>query len=330
MYGCIDLENEGFSIKKTYCESFEGISSRILVTAPRSNKKTGHKILLYQDPLAFSAWRATSAPSAVIGRLESGIESLGWLSCEKTPDNREGVVLQFWGEYDKSRPVKEQVDKFYKELSYRIRQDILCTPETRVFDWMHPYHESGKIDVEMRIGRCGAGSEYEEKIFGRKMMMIPLMAGYDWAIERELSYRLGGVMGANYWVMAESPATSIEACEFSLESIHELCKGVITPFYSCPSGSSPEHCYPVGPATNLDYCPTIKGRRKSSRVPEAIGSIYEIVINGLSIVDVKSALGNGIDSVAEYSEETGKKILISAGNYGGSLGKGRIFLEDLF
>lgn len=330
MHGFINMDNQWFKIKDTYCEAFEGISSRILVTAPRSSKKINNEILLYQDPLAFSAWRATSTPSAVIGRLESGIESLGWLSGEQTPDSRDGVVLQFWGEYKRDEPLEPQLEKFYKELSYRIRQDILCTPETRVFDWMHPYHANGKIYIEYRIGRCGAGSEYGERMFGRKMIMIPVMAGYDWAIERELSYRLGGVMGANFWLMAESPETAREACECSLEAIHGLSEGVITPFYACPSGSSQEFHEPVGPATNLDYCPTLRDKRKSSRVPEGMGSVYEIVINSLSRNDARGAIGNGIDAAAEYSEEARKRIIASAGNYGGNLGSSRIFLKELF
>ncbi|MEM1989745.1 MAG: formylmethanofuran--tetrahydromethanopterin formyltransferase, partial [Candidatus Bathyarchaeia archaeon] len=97
-------------IEDTYAEAFDGLYFRILVTA--SDKRV----------LIKAAEDATATPSTVIGRIEGGIES--WVPREKTPDGRLGVILQFWSSIDERKPIEESVRKFYRELSYRIRQDI--------------------------------------------------------------------------------------------------------------------------------------------------------------------------------------------------------------
>ncbi|MEM1997975.1 MAG: formylmethanofuran--tetrahydromethanopterin formyltransferase, partial [Candidatus Bathyarchaeia archaeon] len=103
-------------IEDTYAEAFEGLYFRILVTA--SDKRI----------LIKAAEDATATPSTVIGRIEGGIER--WVPKNETPDGRLGVILQFWSGIDERKPVEEAVRRFYRELSYRIRQDILVKPFT--------------------------------------------------------------------------------------------------------------------------------------------------------------------------------------------------------
>ena len=64
---------------------------------------------------------------------------------------------------------------------------------------------------------------------------------------------------------------------------------------------------------------------KESRVPEGVNYIPEIVIHGTSLEAVKQAIKAGIE--AARTEEGVVKI--SAGNYGGKLGKYRIYLREL-
>ncbi len=56
-----------------------------------------------------------------------------------------------------------------------------------------------------------------------------------------------------------------------------------------------------------------------------MNSIPEIVINGLSLDVVKSAMRAAIENVSDVSGLSG----ISAGNYGGKLGRYRIHLHEL-
>ncbi|MGZ7048604.1 MAG: formylmethanofuran--tetrahydromethanopterin N-formyltransferase, partial [Methanobacterium sp.] len=63
-------------IEDTYSEAFDGIFSRIIITADDD------------EILKKAAYDATSTPGTVIGRVEGGIEA--WLNEDETPDGRKG------------------------------------------------------------------------------------------------------------------------------------------------------------------------------------------------------------------------------------------------
>jgi formylmethanofuran--tetrahydromethanopterin N-formyltransferase len=62
-----------------------------------------------------------------------------------------------------------------------------------------------------------------------------------------------------------------------------------------------------------------------SQLPENVNCVYEIVINGLTLEAVKSAMGEGVRAAASVSGV----IRISAGNYGGKLGPYKAFLKEV-
>ncbi len=296
-------------IEDTYAEAFDGIVSRVVVTAD-------HKQVLEK-----AAEDATATPSVVIGRIEGGIEK--YLNKQETPDGRNGAVLQFWGGIDENKPLQESVKKFEAELSFRIRQDILVKPFTAVFDALA--EADGKMGMMMRVGHCGDGFEWEERRYGRNMIVVPLMVS-NFLIERELGYARG-VMGANFGFMCKTKRAVMEAGRKALDAIHQVL-GVITPFDVCSAGSKPETNFPlIGPTTNHPYCPTLKERLgEESKVPDGVNYIPEIVINGVSLEAVKEAMKAGIRSASKVDGV----VRISAGNYGGKLGKHRIYLRELF
>jgi len=296
-------------IEDTYAEAFDGIVSRVVVTADHT------------EVLEKAAEDATATPSIVIGRIEGGIEK--WLDKQETPDGRNGAILQFWGGIDDNKPVEEAVKKFETELSYRIRQDILVKPFTAVFDALP--EADGKMGMMERVGHCGDGFEWEEQRYGRNMIVVPLMVS-NFLIERELGYARG-VMGANFWFMCKTKRAVMEGGRKALDAIHQV-PGVITPFDVCSAGSKPETKFPlIGPTTNHPYCPTLKERLgEESKVPDGVNYIPEIVINGISLEAVKEAMKAGIRSASKVDGV----VKISAGNYGGKLGKHRIYLRELF
>ncbi|MDH5462364.1 MAG: formylmethanofuran--tetrahydromethanopterin formyltransferase, partial [Candidatus Bathyarchaeota archaeon] len=201
-------------IEDTYAEAFEGLFSRVIITADD------------EEVLRRAAMDATATPSIVIGRVEGGVER--WLSEEETPDQRKGAILQFWGGIDKRKPFKDAIKKFEVELSYRIRQDILVKPFTALFD-AHPKPE-GKIETMKRIGHCGDGYEWMERRYGRDIIVVPLMAS-DFRIERYLGYGRG-VMGGNFWYMCKTKEVVMEAGRKALDAIGQV-EGTITPFDIC-------------------------------------------------------------------------------------------------
>ncbi|RLI21239.1 formylmethanofuran--tetrahydromethanopterin formyltransferase [Candidatus Bathyarchaeota archaeon] len=296
-------------IEDTYAEAFEGIYCRVIVTADD------------EETLRKAAEDATATPSIVIGRTEGGIER--WLNENETPDGRKGAILQFWGGIDERKPLEESVKKFEIELSYRIRQDILVKPFTALFD--ASVKPVGKLDMMERVGHCGDGYEWEEERYGRKMIIVPIMVP-DFQIERYLGYGKG-IMGANFWYMCKTKDAVIEAGRKALKAISQV-EGVITPFEICSAGSKPETKFPwIGPTTNHPYCPSLKQKLGAeSKVPEEVGYIPEIVINGISLEAVKKAMKAGIETVLTHPDV----VKVSAGNYGGKLGKHKIYLRELF
>jgi formylmethanofuran--tetrahydromethanopterin N-formyltransferase len=296
-------------IEDTFAEAFEGIYSRIIVTADDG------------AIVRKAAEDATATPSVVIGRTEGGIEK--WLSKKETPDKRKGAIIQFWAGLEEKKSLYDVIKKFEKELSYRIRQDILVKPFTSVFDVLP--NPQGKIDTMERIGHCGDGYEWEEKRYGRQMITVPIMVP-DFEIERYIGYARG-VTGGNFWYMCKTRRAVMKAGKKALNAIRNI-EGVITPFDICSAGSKPETKFPwIGGTTNHPYCPSLREKLgKESKVPKSVNYIPEIVIHGTSLEAVKQAMKAGIE--AARTEEGVVKI--SAGNYGGRLGRYKIWLRELF
>jgi formylmethanofuran--tetrahydromethanopterin N-formyltransferase len=306
------LENLGkiaAPIEDTYAEAFEGIFCRVMITADD------------EETVRAAGIGATSNPSVVIGRVEGGVER--YLNKKETPDKRPGAILQFWGGLNPNKIFPDTLKKFEAELSYRIRQGILAKPFTAVFDEL-PKSE-GQLDMMERVGHCGDGYEYIEKRFNKKVIVVPLMVP-DFVIERHIGYARG-VTGGNFWIMCSTKDALKKSGDKALEAIHKI-EGVVTPFDVCSAGSKPEtHFQLIGPTTNHLYCPSLKKKfGDASKVPDGVNYIPEIVINGISLDAVKKAMKAGIEA-ARYVDGV---VAISAGNYGGKLGKYNINLRELF
>jgi formylmethanofuran--tetrahydromethanopterin N-formyltransferase len=293
-------------VENTYAEAFDGLFCRIIITAKDEIR------------LKHAAYGSTALPMVVVGRTEGGVEK--WLTIKQTPDKRLGAIVQFWGATDESKPFENSLKKFVKEVSYRIRQEILVEPTTAVFN---AWKSDKKFDVMDSVGHCGDGYEWEEEAYGRRVINIPLMMP-GFRIERHLGYGVG-VSGGNIWLMCRDEDSALKAGDAALEAIHTV-EGVITPFDICSAGSKPETSFPeIGPTTNHLYCPSLKNKIADSKVPEGVDSIPEIVINGVSMNAVKKAM----KEAANVTKKMRGVIKISAGNYGGKLGRHRIYLNEL-
>ncbi len=296
-------------IDDTYIEAFEGIYCRIIVTADDV------------ETLCKAASDSTATPATVIGRTEGGVER--YLGEEDTPDHRVGAILQFWGQIDPKKTFQQSLEKFEKELSYRIRQDILVKPFTAVYDALP--NAEGKLDMMPRVGHCGDGYEWVEQRHGREIIVVPLMVP-DFIIEHYIGYARG-VAGGNFWLMCTSKESLKTAGRAALDAMHEV-EGVVTTFDICSAGSKPETRFPeIGPTTNHHFCPSLKAKLgKESWVPEGVSYIAEIVYDGVSVEALKAATKVGIDAAIAVPGV----VRISAGNYEGKLGKYKIPLSEVF
>lgn len=297
-------------IEDTYCEAFEGLCVQLQVTAQDAEFLTR----------AVNAF--TALPSTVFGDAEGGI--VRWLTEKQTIDGRIGAIVQLWV----TGTGKKATAKFYEQLGRRMRQGILVVPTTAVFNHF-PRKTEKKFNVMDNVGHCGDGYEWIVEKYNRKLINVPIMMGYDFLIEEELSYDKG-VMGGNLWLFCTSVDTAIRVGREGVRIIAEL-DDVCTTFDVCSAGSKPvptDAKYPeIGPSTNHPFCPTLKDKlsEQEFEVPEGVLSIPELVFNGLDIDTIKKAMYDVIDGIIEMEG----LIKISAGNYGGKLGKFKIPLREL-
>jgi len=295
------------TVEDTYCEAFEGLVVQLQVTAQ-------DREFLNRAANAF-----TALPSTVFGDVEGGI--VRWLTEKETIDGRPGSIVQLWV----TGTGKKSQAKFYDQLGRRMRQGILVVPTTAVFDYF-PKDVDTKFNMMSNVGHCGDGYEWIVEEYNRKLINVPIMMGYDFLIEEELSYAKG-VMGGNLWLFCDSVDYSVKVGRKAVKIITEI-DDVCTTFDICSAGSKPETNFPeIGPSTNHPYCPTLRNKLRSEefKVPEGVESIPEIVFNALNIDIVKETMLKVIQGIIDMEG----LIKISAGNYGGKLGKFKIHLREL-
>ncbi|TFG27456.1 MAG: formylmethanofuran--tetrahydromethanopterin formyltransferase [Promethearchaeota archaeon] len=297
-------------IEDTYCEAFEGLCVQLMVTAQDAE-------FLNRAVNAF-----TALPSTVFGDAEGGI--VRWLSEQETIDERLGAIVQLWV----TGTGKKATAKFYEQLGRRMRQGILVVPTTAVFDY-YPQETELKFNMMDNVGHCGDGYEWILERYGRKLINVPIMMGYDFLIEEELSYG-PGVMGGNLWLFCDSVDSGIRVGREAVRIIAEI-DNVCTTFDVCSAGSKPvppDAKYPeIGPSTNHPFCPTLRGKLPSEdfKVPQGVEAIPEIIFNAIDIATVKETMLKIIEGIIDMEG----LLKISAGNYGGKLGKFKIPLREL-
>jgi formylmethanofuran--tetrahydromethanopterin N-formyltransferase len=105
-----------------------------------------------------------------------------------------------------------------------------------------------------------------------------------------------------------------------------MVPGVIMPFPGgiAASGSKAGSRYKFSVASTYeDFCPTLRDRLGDrSRVPEGVGSVMEIILNGKDLASIARATQAAIAAGVEAPG----LVRISAGNYGGRLGKSFVYL----
>jgi formylmethanofuran--tetrahydromethanopterin N-formyltransferase len=182
-------------------------------------------------------------------------------------------------------------------------------------------------ETYFRLGRkiayFGDRNEYLEERYGQKGWVIPTMGG-DFFLSRRFGYR-DGIMGGNLWFLATTEESAIEAAEKAAAAVDLLPETVTTfPGGVAASASKAGSSYSfLIASTYAEFCPTLKSKLgERSKVPDGIRSIMEIIVNGSSLDDVAKSLYAAIDA----ARTTHGLRKISAGNYGGRLGKSFIYL----
>jgi formylmethanofuran--tetrahydromethanopterin N-formyltransferase len=153
---------------------------------------------------------------------------------------------------------------------------------------------------------------------------VPTLGG-EFVIDRRLGYA-DGLMGGNLWYFGESEGAALEAAERGVEAVAK-CPGVIMPFPGgiAGSGSKAGSKYKFSIASTYEkYCPMLRDDPKAdSQLPADVASVMEIIINGRDL----AAIAHATQAAILASVDTPGLLRISAGNYGGRLGKSFIYLH---
>ena len=296
-------------VEDTYAEAFRSIYAEVLVTA-RDRTWLDHAI-----------HAATGhASSTIMCDCEAGVDRYvgpGGDPKVLTPDGRPGVILQF----HVPRFHKDRERRLEKTLLARISQNVLTCPTTRCFNMLETesYFKLGR-----KVSFFGDGYQKRDVRHGRRVWVIPTMGG-EFVIERRCGFD-NGIMGGNLWFMATSEDAAIEAAVRATEGV-TATRGAITTFPGgvAASASKAGSRYSfLFASTYEQYCPTLKDTLgDESLVPAGVKSIMEIIINGRDLETV----ANATHAAIQASVETPGLVKISAGNYGGRLGKSFIYLR---
>lgn len=293
-------------VEDTYAEGFRSIYGECLITARDEkwlrhclNAVTGH------------------AASTILCDCEAGVSH--FLEPSQTPDGRIGAVVQF----HVPRFRKDRVEHLEQVMLARISQNVLTCPTTSCFNTLDTddYFKLGR-----KVAFFGDRHQFRDERHGTKGWVVPILGG-EFYLTRRFGYR-DGVMGGNLWFFGPTVDVALDAAERAAIAA-DATPDVITTFPGgvAGSGSKAGSSYDFAIAsTYAEYCPTLREKLgDKSKLPEGVGSVMEIIANGKDLDALKLATKNAIHAAAE----TDGLIKITAGNYGGRLGKSFIHLHEL-
>jgi formylmethanofuran--tetrahydromethanopterin N-formyltransferase len=296
------LELQGVAIDDTFAEAFTVTGARLIVTAANL------------EWARIAGTVATGNATSVIAcDCEAAIERE--LSPAETPDGRPGVALLLFGFS------REQVAA---AVQARVGQSILTCPTTACFDGLPEAPRDKQIPLGKGLRHFGDGFQVSKKLAGRRYWRVPVMDGEFLCDDQAGTVK--GVGGGNLLICGRDPETALTAATRAAAAMRAV-PGVILPFPGgiVRSGSKVGSKYKgLKASTNDAYCPTLRGLTKSE-LPDDCAAVYEIVADGLTFESVQTAMRAGLHAAAASPGV----LKITAGNYGGKLGKHHFHLRDL-
>jgi len=295
-------ERRGVAIVDTFAEAFDMRAARVVITA------------------ASDAWARTAAQSmtgfatSVIGcKIEAGIEAV--LAPGDTPDGRPGVSVLLFA---------FNAEGLGSRLVDRVGQTVLTCPTTACFDGLRDAND--RVVVGGLLRHFGDKLQSSKVLAGRRYWRIPVMEG-EFLVEETFGMQKA-IGGGNLLILAQDQAAALTAAEAAVEAMRRV-RGVILPFpggiVRAGSKVGAKRYKNMIASTNEAYCPTVRGRiGVVSELPDAVNSVLEIVVDGLDRTAIEDALRAGIEAACRPGV-----VQISAGNYGGKLGKHHFKLHEL-
>jgi len=283
----------------TFAEAFPMWGARIIITA--ESPAWAHE----------AARSLTGFATSVIGcKCEAGIERE--LDPGETPDGRPGVSALLFA---------TDREGLAKRLVERIGQSVLTCPTTACFNGLDG-DETVNVGGQLRF--FGDGYQASKVLDGRRYWRVPVMEG-EFLVEERFAVA-EGVAGGNIIILGRDAAAALHAAESAAAAMRAV-RDVILPFPGgvVRSGSKVGSRYSgLAASTNESLCPTLRAQVPDTDVPPDVGSVLEIVIDGLTLEAVRDAMARGLEAAAGAGARQ-----VTAGNYGGNLGPHHIELRGL-
>jgi formylmethanofuran--tetrahydromethanopterin N-formyltransferase len=287
-------------VQDTFAEAFPMRYARLVITAAT-------------DAWALEAARSmTGFATSVIGcKCEAAIERL--IAPGETPDGRPGIAVLLFA------MDREGVGKRILE---RVGQCVLTCPTTACFDGLPGAEKTAALGSALRY--FGDGFQASKVIAGERFWRIPVMEG-----EFLVSESVGvgrGVGGGNLVIGAGDGHAALAAAESAVEAMRG--EGIALPFpggivrSGSKVGALTSKSMPA--STNHQMAPTLRAQVPDTLVPDGVGSVLEIVIDGVSEDAVREAMRRGLHSAAAAGATH-----ITAANFGGKLGEFHFPLSEL-
>ncbi|HTT08885.1 MAG TPA: formylmethanofuran--tetrahydromethanopterin N-formyltransferase [Gammaproteobacteria bacterium] len=297
------MKINGVEIENTFAEAFPMKAARLIITA--INHKWAHH----------AANSLSGFATSVIGcGCEAGIERE--LDTRHTPDGRPGISVLIFS--TSTKQLAEQVLK-------RVGQSVMTTVTAACYSGLRT---PDRIPLGKSLRFFGDGHQISKLLDGTRYWRVPVMHG-EFMCEESASV-VKAVGGGNFLIFAKSSGHGLSACEKAIKAIKKI-PGVVTPFPGgvVGSGSKVGSKYKfLSASTNHLYCPTLKGKVKNSVLSADVGSVLEVVIDGLDERSVGEAMRVGIRAACVPGPRRGI-YRIGAGNYGGKLGPYHFHLHKI-
>jgi formylmethanofuran--tetrahydromethanopterin N-formyltransferase len=303
------VANQQAEVEDTFAEAFRSVLAEVLITA-RDRAWLDHAVHAATG----------NASSTILCDCEAGLDRYvgpGGDESFATPDGRPGAIVQF----HIPRFRKDRVAALERSLLVRISQNVLTCATTACFNVQTT---GDHFPLGRKLAYFGDGYQVRDERFGRKVWVVPILGG-EFVIERRFGYQ-DGLMGGNLWFLGRDLDAALIAAERGAAGASAV-PGVILPFPGgvAASGSKAGSRYKFSVASTYEaYCPTLRDNPEAhSRLPAGVGSVMEIILNGRDLPTIARATQAAIAAAVE----TPGLVRISAGNYGGRLGKSFIYLH---
>lgn len=284
----------------TFAEAFLMRYARLVITAATAG-------------WAQEAARSTTGfATSVIGcKCEAAIERP--LAAGQTPDGRPGIAVLLFA------MDREAVGKRVLE---RVGQSVMTCPTTACFDGLAGAEKTVALGASLRY--FGDGFQASKVIAGQRFWRIPVMDGEFLVCD---SVGVGrGVGGGNLLIEAGDGAGALAAAQAAADAMRG--QGIALPFpggivrSGSKVGALTSSSMPA--STNHRLVPTLRAQVDDTLVPEGVGAVFEIVIDGVSEEAVREAMRRGLHAAAGAGATQ-----VSAANFGGDLGEFHFPLSEL-